>query len=321
MKKNKRLLYFIIFGIISALSLAYFILTPAKHKKIIAVVTTLSHPALDIAREAFERELKNLSSEYQIKEYNAQGSMQSANLIARQINQDSNIVGIFAIGSLAAQTLAKVEKTRPIVIAAVSDPEAIMPENNTNICGLSDTLDAEYQISTILDLLPETKSISLLYSPHETNSASVVKKLEERIRAHNINFELIGVYEPQQVASASLRACQTSDVVLVPLDNQLAASMPAVIKATKQENCTVFLSDKALIHYGAAFAFGVDYEKSGAEAAVLMKNILSKQQSPALIGIINPQDIGVYGNKRVIEEKALKLNPAAKTQIIYQEGR
>lgn len=318
--KNKTLLYFIIFAGACAV-LAYFLLRPGVDKKTIAVVTTLSHPALDMARAAFVKEIKAQLPEYEIKDFNAEGSLQSANLIARQIVQDANIVGIFALGSLAAQSLAKAEKERPIVIAAVSDPQAIMPDKNTNICGLSDALDAEFQIATILDLLPQTERISLLYSPHETNSASVVKKLEARILAHNIKSEPIGVYEPQQVASASLKACQTGDVVLIPLDNQLAASMPAVIKATRSENCVVILSDKALIQHGAAIAFGVNYEKSGQDAALLMKNILSKQQSPALIGIINPKDIGVYGNKRVIEEKAIKLNPSAKTQIIYEEER
>lgn len=319
--KNRALLYFIIF-VVACAFIAYFIFKPAHHKKVIAVVTTLSHPALDMARAAFLQEIKDkLGPDYEIKEFNAEGSMQSANIIARQIAHDADIVGIFAIGSLAAQTLGKAEKERPIVIAAVSDPQAIMPDNNSNVCGLSDALDPEFQIATILDLLPQTKHISLLYSPHETNSASVVKKLETRIRAHNIKSELVGVYEPQQVASASLRACQTSDVVLIPLDNQLAASMPAVIKATKQENCVVILSDKALIHHGAAIAFGVDYEKSGEEAAILMTNIISKQQSPALIGIINPKDIGVYGNESVILEKAIKLNPNAKTQVIYKKER
>jgi len=322
MKKNKSLLYFIIFVFI-IISTAYFIFRStqlAKATKVIAVVTTLSHPALEMARQSFMQEINTtLGTEYKVKDFNAEGSMQSANIIARQIAHDDNIAAIFALGSLAAQALGKAEKNRPIVIAAVSDPEAIMPDKSTNICGLSDALDTDYQISAILDLLPQTKRISLLYSPHETNSASVVKKLETSMLKHHIKTELIGVYEPQQVASASLKACQTSDVLLIPLDNQLAASMPAVIKATKQESCVVILSDSALIHHGAALAFGVDYKKIGREAAVLMSNILLKNQSPEEINIINPQDIDIYVNKHVIKEKAIKLNPTAKTKITYTQ--
>ncbi len=61
-------------------------LKPTSPKKIIAIVTTLSHPALDMARAGFVQEVKaQLGPEYEIKDFNAEGSMQSANLIARQI--------------------------------------------------------------------------------------------------------------------------------------------------------------------------------------------------------------------------------------------
>ncbi len=43
----------------------------------------------------------------------------------------------------------------------------------------------------------------------------------------------MGVYEPQQIASAAQSACKKSDAILIPLDNQLVAAMPSVIKATK----------------------------------------------------------------------------------------
>lgn len=319
MKETTLISLFIIFlGIITGI--IYFSLKPTQPKNIIAVVTTLSHPALDMARAGFVQEIKaKFGSEYIIKDYNAEASMQSANLIARQIAQDAHVVGIFALGSLAAQTLSKAEKTRPIVIAAVSDPEAILSAQNTNICGLTDSIDADYQINTILDLLPDTKIVSLLYSPHETNSASSVLKLEESLIKHNLKAELVGVYEPQQIPSASLRACQKGDVVLVPLDNQLAASMPSVIKATNQANCVVILSDKVLLHHGAAISFGVDYQKSGEEAAKLMIDILTNKQSPAQIKFVNPKEIGVFVNQKIILEKNIKLNPNSQTKIIQEK--
>lgn len=319
MKKTTLIGLFIIFlGIITGI--IYFSLKPTQPKNIIAVVTTLSHPALDMARAGFVQEIKaKFGSEYIIKDYNAEASMQSANLIARQIAQDTHVVGIFALGSLAAQTLSKAEKTRPIVIAAVSDPEAILSAQNTNICGLTDSIDADYQINTILDLLPDTKIVSLLYSPHETNSASSVLKLEKSLIKHNLKAELVGVYEPQQIASASLRACQKGDVVLIPLDNQLAASMPSVIKATNQANCVVILSDKVLLHHGAAISFGVDYQKSGEEAAKLMIDILTNKQSPAQIKFVNPKEIGVFVNQKIISEKNIKLNPNSQTKIIQEK--
>ena len=186
-------------------------------------------------REGF---IAHEASDIKFLDFNAEGSMQSANLVAQQIAQNPDIIGILAIGTLAAQSIGKVEKKRPIIIAAVSDPEAIFPDpDQKNICGLSDNINASYQINTILSLLPDTKNIAFLYSPHEANSASAIKNLVREAALKNITTELVGVYEPQQIASAAHTACKKSNVVFIPLDNQLVAAMPAVIKATKDKNC------------------------------------------------------------------------------------
>lgn len=318
--KNKAFIFLFLTTVV-AIAL-YFVLKPTSHeKKVIAIVTTLSHPALDRARSGFISGIKAKLPEVLLLDFNAEGNMQQANMIARQIAQNPHVVGIFAIATLAAQTLAKAEKTRPIVVAAVSDPEAIGPAGSSkNICGLTDAIDPDFQINAVLDLLPDIKSIALLYSPHEANSAAVVKKLKVSAEARNLRVETVGVYEPQQIASASFSACQKGDAVLIPLDNTLAAAMPAVMKATKQLPCPIIISDEVLIKHGAAIAFGVDYQKSGEEAAVLMADILNHQKTPAEIGFINPNALGLYLNKRVVEEKNITINPHAHSEIIIFQG-
>lgn len=287
-------------------------------QQVVAIVTTLSHPALLEVRKGF---IAHKSSDIEIIDFNAEGSMQSANIIARQIAQNSQIVGVLAIGTLAAQSVAKVEKKRPIIIAAVSDPLAIFPDPKAyqNICGLTDSINAAYQIDAIISMLPDIKRISFLYSPHETNSASVIKNLTIQAALKNLQTELVGVYEPQQIASAAQSACQKSDVILVPLDNQLVAAIPSVIKATKNDPCPVITSNESPIHQGASIAFGVDYEKSGREAGLMMQEILAGTKMPQEIGFINPEKLEIYINNRVIHEKNIKLNKLPGTQEISGE--
>lgn len=312
--KNKLYIFIILLLIII---ITYFTTNkPEKNHEKIAIVTTLSHPALDLVRKGFEQQIKShIHDDYELVFFNAEGSLQSANLIARQIAHDENFISILAIASLATQTLAKTIHDKPIVIAAVSDPSALLPENTHNICGLSDAIDADFQVITILDLLPQTKTISLLYSPHETNSSVVVQKLKQSIEKHNLTVELVGVYEPQQIPSASRKACK-NDVVLIPLDNQLAASMPAVIKATNDLSCAIILTDKALLKYGAAFAFGIDYEKSGEQAADIMLKILKEGVQPKTLGIVTSEDSSVYINKNSIKKRAIIINPNSKSLLI-----
>src|SRR5262245_35239567 len=94
------------------------------NKKPIEEVNTLSHHRLNSVRTGFETTITNMMGDaISLAYYNAEGNVQQANLIAQKIASDKNIIAVLTIGSLATQTLAKAEKTRPIIFAAVSDPK------------------------------------------------------------------------------------------------------------------------------------------------------------------------------------------------------
>lgn len=285
--------------------------------KTIAIVTTLSHPALDAARRGFIDAL-SLDGNVKVVEYNAEGNVQQANLIAHKIASDENVIGIFAIGTLAALTTAKNEHHKPIVIAAVSDPSMITDNNpHDNVCGLSDEINADYQIDTLITIMPTLKNIALLYSPHEENSVAMVKNLKQTLAKRGLASTLNGVHETQQIMMASLDACKKADAILIPLDNQLVASMPAVIKATKNLPCPVVTSNESPIHQGAALAFGVDYQKSGEHAGMLMSQILKGETSPKDIGFIAPKTIEFYVNDEVLRQKDIAIDDKTQRGLIH----
>lgn len=306
--KKKIVVLGIVFAL-SALCAVYFLsVKPKDNSECIAVFTTLSHPALTRASEGFKTKLTELAPDLKLIDYNAEGNVQQANLIAQQIAYDQNIVGVYAIGTLALQSIAKVEKKRPIVFAAVSDPRDVVGDKaSLNISGLTDEIDAAFQMQSIMNMLPSLKSISLLYTPHEANAVSMVNKLNKEAQRRGIEVSLLGVHDAQQVMNSSLKACQKSDAVIIPLDNQLASTMPLVIKATKALKCPVIISDEALMHHGASIAFGVDYKKSGEEAALIMSAIKSGESTALKIGFINPKNPSVHINHPIIEEKGINI--------------
>lgn len=312
--KAKNLIILIISLILSALVYYYF-LPVNNNKNIIAIFTTINHPALDDVRDGFIKQIKINYPEVKFIDYNAEGNAQQANIIASQISNNKNVIGILAIGTLAAQSMAKKELVKPIIIAAVSDVNLIQSKGN-NVCGMTDTIDAKYQIDTIIDILPNTKSISLLYSPNEANSISMVENLKKVALQKNIAINLVGAFDTQQISSASLLACKKSDAVLIPLDNQLVASMPVIIKSTKSLSCPIIASNESPIHEGASIAFGVNYKKSGSDAALIMSKIIDISKSPQEIGFIEPDIIDLYVNKKVINQKNIDINESIKSKII-----
>ncbi|OPZ23735.1 MAG: ABC transporter substrate binding protein [bacterium ADurb.BinA186] len=281
-------------------------LLPKPEGDELALIMTMHHPALESVRQGFIDHIRAHKPDIRVRDFNAEGSLQAANIIASQVGAQSSIVGALSIGTLTSQALAKTELKKPVVIAAVTDPNVITPRSN--FAGMTDNIDARYQIDTILSLMPDIKSISLLYSPHEANSASMVEKLAKEARARTLSVRLVGVNEAQHIMSSSLLACK-SDAVLIPLDNQLVSAMASVIKATKTLSCPIITSNDSPLKDGASIAFGVDYYQSGQEAAKIMLRIIDDYQAPKDIGFINPSKVGVYVNARVIREKGLTLDP------------
>ncbi len=317
MKKFILLVALVLLGL-----LLYFWPETGKGKKSIAIFTTLSHPALENARLGFLNALSQSDlKDVNLLNYNAEGNLQQANLIAQNLSNNKNIVGIFAIGTLAAQTVAKAEKKRPIVIAAVSDPKVVVRDvKQDNVCGLTDSIDAEYEIETIMKLFPKITSISFLFSPSEDNSTSMVKRLNEAAQKKHVRVVNVGIHEPQQIMTGSKDACQKSDAVVIPLDNQLAASMPAVIKATRSMHCAIITSHESPIHDGAALAFGVDYRKSGEAAGSIMEKLLTKKTAPKDIGFLDPQSVDIFVNDAVVKEKGIDIDLQGIPHLTHIKG-
>jgi putative ABC transport system substrate-binding protein len=314
---NKTIVKIIVgLGLIAAIFIGYRLSqSSSKKEPTIAIFKTLSHPALDDVEKGFREKMAD--SEFRIQLFNAEGNVQQANTIAKKISRSDNIVATLAIGTLAAQSLTKQEKERPIVIAAVSYPESIIPPGGeSNTCGLSDALPAEEEIATITELLPELKSLSLIYSPHEDNSSLMVQKLQEVAKRRNITTYLFGVDESQHIQNASLSACSNADAVLIPLDNQLVAAMPAVIKATRDFPCPIITSNASPIYQGASISFGIDYIKSGQDAAAVMISLLNNSKTPKEIGFIAPRNFELFVNKAVLEKKGIKINEHTNVKII-----
>jgi putative ABC transport system substrate-binding protein len=192
-KRAQLLVTSAVLGLVAVL--LYMNFRPTKsHEATIAIFTTLSHPALNSVREGFmEQMAKNEGAKVTFKDFNAEANMQQANMLARQITETDNLLGIVAIGTLAAQTMAKVDKKTPIIIAAVSDLKAVTTQSSSNLCGLSDSIDADFQINTLMELLPHLKSISFLYSPHEDNSSAMVRKLQASAEKRGLSVNLVGV--------------------------------------------------------------------------------------------------------------------------------
>lgn len=282
----------------------------------IGILQFASFPPLDEAKEGFISELKKeYGQKLVIIEQNAQGSVVQAQAIASSFKANENIKAFYAIATPAVQALKAVIKDRPILFAAVTDPEGQhLRFPGSNITGSTDMADEEKQITIIKQLIPNLHKISLLYNPGETNSVLLVKKMKEELTKIGVEFQENGVNSQADVAAAAQNAVLNSQAILVPTDNTIASAFPIVKQIADKAKIpliTTWTGEK-----DAPFMqFGVDYVQSGVQAADLLKSILNKGISPMELQVIAPSS-KVFINSYELKRLNIVLPNSLKNELI-----
>lgn len=276
---------------------------------VIGILQTASHPALDQAREGFIQELEKLHpGRVQFIVQNAEGIVSQAQSIAASFHGNPKVKAIYAIGTPAAQAIAKIEKEKPIFIAAVTDPvQAGLMRPNGNVCGTSDRVDAKAQIAMIRKLLPLAKTVAVLYNPGETNSVAAVAAMEEAIKEAQLEVIKTGVLQHADVKTATMAAARKSDVLLVPTDNLLVAAMSTVASLAIEAKKTLVVSDPPSVGKGALACLGVDYKNAGQVTAQIALKVLLDRKPPYEIEIATTQNPPLYINKQTLNAVGLQL--------------
>ena len=197
--------------------------------KTIGVLQYMEHGALDAAYEGF---IAGLAEEGNIKIdlKNAQGDLTTTQTIANQYVSD-DVDMMFAIATQAVQSAYNATKDIPILMTAVTDPvEAGVVkdwnQSGTNVTGTSDLTPVAKQMELITELVPEAKTVGVIYTTSEVNSEVQVKMAEEA--ASNLGLQVIrvGVTTVNDIPQAVASVIDKVDAMYAPTDNLIASSMP-----------------------------------------------------------------------------------------------
>ena len=284
---------------------------PAQDMKTVAVSQIVEHPALDATRNGlldglkaagFE-EGKNLKFTFQT----AQGNPAVAAQIARQFVGEAPDVMV-GIATPTAQALAAATKDIPIVFTAVTDPVgaklvASMDAPGGNVTGLSDMSPVEQHLALIVDLVPNAKSVGLVYNPGEANAVSLVNAVKQFAPSHHLEVIEATATKSSEIKSAAQVAASKADVLYAMTDNTVATAIEALIAAANEAGKPVVAGETSFVDSGAIAALGFDYYQIGYQTADYVVQILNggdPAKIPAKIAqgsdlVINPKAAGMLG--------------------------
>jgi len=285
-----------------------------------AILQTASHPALDQVRESFIRTILQQNKHVHIISHNAEGSVSHAHTIAKSLQSNANIDAFFTIATLATQVMTHLEKQRPIIFAAVTNPEELGLQIQQNVCGVTDMTDITTTVTLIHTLIPTIKRVAILFNTSEINSIAMVKWMHENLQKTGIDFIDIGITSEAEVPSAVLVACKKADVILTPLDNIVASSIQLLAQQALHHKTPLIVSDNLLVKHGATAACGVDYTEIGKLAASNTLQIINNEKNIREINITKTQNNKIIINKNSCKELNIAIPKELETSTFDKEN-
>lgn len=151
----------------------------------IGVLQLTEHGALDQTNEGFVAALDESGIDAKIDQQNAQNDQSACQTIASKLVNDGDDL-IFAIATPAAQAVAGATSDIPVVGSAITDyAESGLVDSNDapggNVTGTSDLTPVADQIDLLHQLLPDAKTVGILFCSAESNSEVQVQLAEEAL--------------------------------------------------------------------------------------------------------------------------------------------
>lgn len=285
------------------------------------------HGSLDNCREGFLAGLaeegivegENLTVEY----VNAQAdpgtaSMTASNFVTKKVDM------ICAIATPSATTAynATMDGDIPVIYTAVSDPviAGLANEDGSsvgNVTGTSDALAVDAQLQMIREILPEAKTIGIIYTTSEENSVSTIAQY--KAAAGDYGFEIVdtGVTALSEVGLAAADLCGKVDCITNLTDNTVVSALQSVLEEANKAGIPVFGSEVEQVKNGCVASMGLEYYELGKQTGKMAAKVLKGEAKASEMNFEVISEPSLYVNFAAAEKINLEL-PASYAEDAYQ---
>ena len=283
----------------------------------IGVAQYAVHGSLDNCREGF---LKGLADEGFVEGENLEVIYENANgdgslsgqIITNFVSNDVDMV--CAIATPIAQSAYSVTKRSdiPVIYTAVTDPvlaelatEDQMPVGN--ITGTSDKLPVSEQLAMIREILPEAKTVGILYSTNEVNSQAAIEEYKKAAPEFGLEIVESGISTSADIPLAAEQLAAKVDCISNLTDNNVVSSLPVVLEAASKNGIPVFGSEIEQVKKGCLAAMGLDYISLGEQTGRMAAKVLKGEKKASEMPYELIEGAAFYGNTKAAEDLGIEL--------------
>ena len=279
----------------------------------IGINQLVQHPALDSSAAGFKAAFEDAGVEVKWDEQNANGEQSTAVTIAQQMaNADHDLY--LAIATPAAQAMAQSIKDTPLLFTAVTDPEAadLVDSNDApgaNVTGTSDIAPISDQVDLLKELIPDAKTIGVVYASGEVNSQVQVDELTSVAGESDIDVNTQTVTSVTEIPQA-VQALGDVDVIYVPTDNMVVSGIASLINVANDKQIPVIGAEAGTVEGGAAATLGIDYEQLGRQTGEMALRILQDGEDPASTPVESAKEFTYVVNPEAAEAQGIEIPEA-----------
>ena len=251
----------------------------------IGILQLTEHAALDAANKGFVAAIEASGIDASIDQQNAQNDQSACQTIASTlVNEGCDL--ILAIATPAAQAVAGATADIPVVCTAITDFAAsgLVEDNEApgcNVTGTSDMNPVVDQIELLHQLVPEAKTVALLYCTAESNSKlqiDIAAEELDRLGIEGVEYTASSSNEVQQVVESMVGKV---DAIYTPTDNTIASAMTVIASIANENKVPTVCGEVAHVEAGGLASVSINYEELGRRAGEMAVRILTEGANPA----------------------------------------
>ena len=267
----------------------YYALAPRPRPTTVAIATLMTHPSLDAVRDGVKAKLTASGYSEQTVHYverNANGQVQLASTIASELASLSPDV-IVAITTPMAQAVAK-HATVPVCFAAVTDPVGAglvssWEETRPLITGTSDAWPYDAQLSLIREILPEAKTLGVLYNPGEAASQYGIVQIRTCAPRYSLDLVEAAVSTTADVYPIAQSLSARCDALLLSSDNTVIGGAAGAVKVAIDAKKPLFVGDAGTVAKGGLATVSVGYRALGEQTGELVVRLLKSERNIPIV--------------------------------------
>ncbi|MDR1362080.1 MAG: ABC transporter substrate-binding protein [Holosporaceae bacterium] len=201
----------------------------------------------------------------------------------------------------------------PLVYAAITDPVDARLVNSPdasvdNITGSSDMQNLSALLSLVQSMLPQAKTIGMLYATSDCNDAALLNMMRREAKAAGMSLIAIPVDQMRDIPVRIQELRGKADLIYVGASG-LQSALAVISGEAAKMDIPVFNMEEQSVREGQALAcFGVNYDSVGRNAGKLVAKLLTGSApgdlAPLFPGI---EDHRCFINGKLAKKFAIKI--------------